>query len=104
MCDHAARAPAASFRAGRADPDRSPRGVPGSAIVRGAMRCRVVLPAQLRTPHSRWGALIACQDAEERLARGAARAWLSFRREKVPVTAREARSKNQARYRAPGQL
>jgi len=42
---------AASFRAGAADPDRSSRGVPGSAIVRSAPHCRVVVPAQSRTRH-----------------------------------------------------
>ena len=42
---------AASFRAGRAVPERSTRGVPGSAIVRRAPRGRVVVGAQLRTRH-----------------------------------------------------
>ena len=34
------------------------------------------------------------------LARSAARAWLSFRREKVPGNAREKRSKNHVQERA----
>ena len=60
VCDHAARAPAASIRAGAADPERASRGVPGSVIVRSAPCCRSAAPAQLRTRHSRWGALSAC--------------------------------------------
>ena len=41
---------------------------------------------------------LSCQDT--RKARSAERAWLSFRREKVPGNSREARQKNQVQRRA----
>jgi len=49
--DHADGAPAACYWAGTQWKRRFTRGVPGSAIVRSALRRREVIPAQQRAPH-----------------------------------------------------
>jgi hypothetical protein len=64
VCEHAARASDGLPLTGTAVPERSSRGVPGSAIVRNAPRSRLVVPAQLRTRHSRWGVYPACPNAD----------------------------------------
>lgn len=53
-CDHADRANGGLLADGKRCSQRRRRGVPGSVIVRSVSLCRVVVPAQLRTPHSRW--------------------------------------------------
>ena len=56
-CDRAARAPAASSFSGAAVLRCATRGLPGSVVVRSALRRREVVPAQLRTRHAPPGAL-----------------------------------------------
>jgi hypothetical protein len=59
-CDHADRAPAACFVAGRTRQRCASRGVPGGAIVRNGPRRRMVVPAQWRTRHVPMSAPSAC--------------------------------------------
>ncbi len=60
-CDHADGAPAAFLVAWTADCIALPR-EPGSAIVRGAGRSRMVVPAQWRTRHPEGAGFSACPD------------------------------------------
>jgi len=53
-CDHADHANGGLLAIGEKCLHRCRRGVPGSVIVRSVLLCRVVVPAQLRTRHSRW--------------------------------------------------
>ena len=50
-CDHAARASGGLLLSRNSQPERPPRGVPGSAIVRNALWSRVGVPAPWRTRH-----------------------------------------------------
>ena len=59
-CDRAARAPAASFRAGTNALDRCPRGLPGIGIVRSSLGRREVIPAQCRARHAPVSGVSAC--------------------------------------------